>query len=66
MQIQNAKKEELALVIIGLRTIYVHDQEEVRLKLLEMFETALSAHYDLRVPELMVPELRTGEYDGRK
>lgn len=49
MQIQQAKAEELGLIITGLRTIYVAEQEPLRKRLLEQMETELSTRYGLKL-----------------
>lgn len=50
MNIRTAKNEELALIIKGLRTIYVHEHESLRMKLLNQFEGELSAR-GFKLPE---------------
>lgn len=43
MNFRQIKTEQIALILHGLRTIYVHDQEEEREKLIAACEVALSS-----------------------
>lgn len=43
MNFRQMKNEEIALVLMGLRAIYVHDQEKMRVKLIAAFEGELAA-----------------------
>lgn len=45
MQIQQIKKEELMLLIHGLKSVYVDDLEHVRQALLKQLEQELSTRY---------------------
>jgi hypothetical protein len=49
MQIGQAKKDELALIVHALRAVYVADLEAVRSKLLSDFERELSTRYGVKV-----------------
>lgn len=49
MQIQQAKKEELMLLVHGLKAVYVADMENVRTRLLAQLEQELSTRYGMRV-----------------
>jgi hypothetical protein len=49
MQISSATKEELGLLISGLRAIYIHSQEPLRRKLAAQLETELTTRFGLRV-----------------
>lgn len=49
MQITSHKKEELTLLITGLRAIHIADQEPLRKKLAIQLETELSTHYGVMV-----------------
>lgn len=51
MQIQTANKEELGLLIMGLESIYVADQEKLLNKLLEQLRTELSTRYGLKLSQ---------------
>ena len=51
VQISQAKKEELALLITGLRAIHVSDQVELQKKLLAQLERELSTRFGLVVKE---------------
>jgi len=55
MQINTAKMEELALLITGLRTIYVADQEQLRKRLLDQLENELLTRYGASVGEREKP-----------
>ena len=52
MQISQAKKEELALIISGLRTLFYQNEkdEALRKRLLAQMENELAERYDARVP----------------
>lgn len=50
MQIKSATKDELALLIHGLRAIHVHDLVAVQKRLLAQLETELSTRYGARLP----------------
>jgi hypothetical protein len=43
MNFRQMTDEQIALILMGLRSIYVHDSEETRLKLMKACETALSS-----------------------
>jgi hypothetical protein len=43
MNFRQMKTEEIALILMGLRSIYVESQEEARAKLIEGCENALSS-----------------------
>lgn len=43
MNFRQMSKEQIALILMGLRTIYVHDQEALRLKLIADCEGELAA-----------------------
>jgi hypothetical protein len=47
MQISSVKKDELALLIHGLRAIHVHDQVDLQKRLLAQLENELSQRYGL-------------------
>lgn len=47
MQIQSVKKEELMLLIHGLRAVHVSDSEETRAKLQKQLEQELSTRYGM-------------------
>ena len=47
MQIQHVTKEELALLINGLRSVIVYDQEALQRKLLKQLENELSQRFGL-------------------
>lgn len=49
MQIGSAKKEELALLIKGLRAIWVADQADLHEKLLAQLESELRTRYGVKV-----------------
>jgi hypothetical protein len=49
MQISQATKQELMLLIHGLRSIHVADSEDVRSKLAIQLETELSTRYGVMV-----------------
>lgn len=51
MQISQIKKQELALLITGLRAVHVSDQEELRAKLQAQLERELSQRYGLVLNE---------------
>ncbi len=51
MQIQTATKDELGLLIKGLRQIYVDDVEHVRHSLLVQLENELLTRFGLRIGE---------------
>lgn len=51
MQISTATKDELSLLIHGLRSIYVADTEQLRSKLAVQLETELSTRYGVMVGE---------------
>ena len=44
MNFGQASKTEIALILYGLRAIYVDDQEKLRQKLIEQAEGALAKH----------------------
>lgn len=52
MQIQQAKKEELMLLIHGLRSFCVSDSEALRAKLQKQLEQELSTHYGVMLAEV--------------
>ena len=43
MNMRQMKTNEIGLLLLGLRTIYVHDQEEARQKLMKAMEGELAA-----------------------
>jgi ribosomal protein L18E len=49
MQITSAKKEELALLIHGLRSMCVVSQIDLQKRLLEQLEQELSTRYGVKV-----------------
>lgn len=51
MQIQTATKEELALLINGLRSMIVMDQQVLQEKLLKQLESELSRRYGMVLKE---------------
>ena len=51
MQIQTATKEELGLLIHGLRSAIVIDQQKLQEKLLKQLEAELSQRYGLVLKE---------------
>lgn len=46
MQISQVTKQELALLIYGLKAIYVADAENIRERLLKQLENELSTRYN--------------------
>ncbi len=59
MQISSVKKEELGLLIHGLRAIYVADHAELRDRLLEQLEQELSTRFGMVLREAL-PNTTTG------
>ena len=51
MQIKAATKDELALLIHGLRSVHVHDMQETQKKLLRQLENELTSRYQLRLKQ---------------
>jgi len=51
MQIQSVKKEELMLLINGLRSTWVSDQAELHARLLKQLEAELSQRFGLVLKE---------------
>lgn len=51
MQIQQAKKEELMLLIHGLKSFHVTDMEELRAKLQKQLEQELSTRYGVSLKD---------------
>lgn len=51
MQIQQVKKEELMLLIHGLRSFYVADSETLRAKLQIQLEQELSTRYGVKLAD---------------
>ena len=51
MHIKNVSKEELGLLILGLRAISVIDQEELHTKLLIQLENELSTRFGMKLAQ---------------
>jgi dihydroxyacetone kinase len=51
VQIQSVKKEELALLINGLRSTIVMDQQDLQARLLEQLEAELLQRFGLKLRE---------------
>lgn len=51
MQIQSVKKEELMLLIHGLKSVHVSDMETVRAKLQAQLEQELSTRFGFKLAE---------------
>ena len=49
MQIQTATKEELSLLITGLRSVIVVDQRGLQIRLMKQLENELSTRYGVMV-----------------
>jgi hypothetical protein len=49
MQIQTATKEELGLLILGLRSFYIADQRDLHKRLLQQLENELRTRYGMRL-----------------